>query len=144
VLWDGVVMAPEFLHHVQRLTSDPDWPASRRLHLARLRIISVHPSLDTSILEEAASLYGKHHQKIFDMQVAIVTDSGFVKAVEFERLLSKYGARVIVFNTLDPATLWLGINQGRLTPLWQHLEEQLSPGNLVPQNPQAGLDATER
>lgn len=47
VLWDGVVTADAFLAHVRRLSSDADWPPSRRLHLSDLR----HTALDASMDE---------------------------------------------------------------------------------------------
>ena len=109
VLWEGVVTADDFLAHVRRLTSDADWPPPRRLHLSHLRFTSLDASMDEAIIEKAADLYGNHLKKGVNMKVAIVADEAFMKAVAFERVLLRYGASVVVFNFLDNACTWLGI-----------------------------------
>jgi hypothetical protein len=110
VRWDGVVAADAFLAHVKHLSSDPDWPPPRRLHLTDLHTTSLDVSMDEAIIEKAAEIYGEHRDQIAGMKVAIVAGKSFNKAVLFERAIARYGATAIVFNFLDSACRWLGID----------------------------------
>jgi hypothetical protein len=124
VLWDGVVTASEFLTHVRRLSSDADWPPPKRLHLSDLRIASLDASMDEAILQAAADLYGQHLDKIASMKVAIVADNAFWKAIEFERIISQYGASAIVFNTLPTACIWLNLDASEVESRLQQMRSQ--------------------
>jgi hypothetical protein len=109
VLWEGIVTADDFLAHVRRLSSDADWPPPRRLHLSMLQMAALDASMDHATVERGADLYGQHRNKISNMKVAIVAGDAFRSAVVFERAIARYGASVIVFNSLDIASRWLGI-----------------------------------
>jgi hypothetical protein len=119
VLWDGVITADAFLAHVRRLSADADWPPSRRLHLSDLRNAALDASMDEATIEKAAEIYGKHQNKIANMKVAIVAGEPFNKAVIFERAISRYGATAIVFNFLDTACTWLGIEAAEIERGWR-------------------------
>jgi hypothetical protein len=125
VLWVGVVTADEFLTHVRQLSSDADWPPPGRLHFADLRIASLDASMDEVILQAAADLYGQHPDKIASMKVAIVADNAFWKAIEFERIISQYGAVVIVFNALPTACIWLDLDASEVESQLQQMRAQV-------------------
>ncbi len=125
VLWDGVVTADEFLAHVRHLSSDVNWPPPERLHISDLRRTSLDPSMDEAIITKAAKMYGEQQDKIANMRVAIVAGDAFDKAVVFERVISRYGASVIVFNVLNTACKWLGIDVTEAKPMLQRLRTQL-------------------
>jgi hypothetical protein len=135
VLWDGVVTADDFLAHVRRLTSDAEWPPPGRLHLADLRITSLDATMDDSILETAADYYGSHSHKLAKMKAAIVAREAFKKAVAFERLVSRYGVTAIVFNSLDTACTWLGVDYGEVGRSLQQLRADAG-GSMNQQGPQ--------
>jgi hypothetical protein len=124
VLWEGVVTADEFLTHVRRLSSDADWPPSGRLHFSDLRTASLDASMDEAILQAAADLYSQHPDKIASMKVAIVANNAFWKAVEFERIISQYGAFAIVFNALQTACTWLRLDASEVESLLQQMLAQ--------------------
>ena len=65
--------------------------------------------MDDAIIDKAAHLYGNHLKEGENMKVAIVASEAFKKAVAFERVLLRYGASVVVFNFLENACTWLGI-----------------------------------
>ena len=121
VVWTDVVTADEFLAHVRRLSSDADWPPPGRLHLSDMRKASLDPSLDEATIDEAATLYARHRQKIDKMKIAIVADTAFDKAVAFERVMERHGATVIVFNFLDSARKWLNIDADEVDRALQEL-----------------------
>jgi len=131
VLWKGVVTAETFLAHVQRLSSDEDWPPFKRLHLTDLRDASIDASMDESIIQKAADSYGQHPEKIKGMKVAIVARDAFSKAVVFERIITQYGATAIVFNFLNTARIWLDIDDDDVKRSFQQLRSIGSEKNGV-------------
>ena len=66
-------------------------------------------SIDESVLKQAADLYGAH-PKIARVRAAIAAGDAFAKAGVFERLIAPYRPFVFVFNSLNPACGWLGID----------------------------------
>jgi len=131
VHWDGVVAAADFLAHVQRLSSDADWPPFRRLHISDLRNTSLDASMDHAALEAAAEIYGRHSDKLANLKVAVVADEAFWKAVDFERLISRYGASVTVFNFLDTACKWLGLDADEVGRAVQQLRASRDAGSIT-------------
>ena len=120
VLWDGIVTANEFLTHVRKLVADPRWPLEARRHLSDLRTASVEASIDEAVLKQAADLFGVH-PKIGVVRAAIVAGDAFVKAGQFERLIARYRPFVFVFNSLNPACRWLGIDREEVEDTLQTL-----------------------
>ena len=108
-LWDGLITAADWLAHVRRLTSEPQWPPSRALHLADIRTAGLDGSINEAAFREAAALYGRH--KRFDgLKAAIVAGDAYPAARLFEDVIGQHGAVVIAFNSLNPACDWLGID----------------------------------
>ena len=116
VVWDRRVSAQDFLNHANRLSSDANWPPPARLHLSDLRRASLDASMHEANLAQAASIYGRQPDKLVNMKVAIVASHEFERAVAFERLMERYGPRVIVFNQLETACSWLGIDVNEVGP----------------------------
>jgi hypothetical protein len=56
--------------------------------------------------------------------VAIVASEAYTKAVAFERVLLRYGASVVVFNFLENACTWLGIEAEEIERLLRQLRGQ--------------------
>jgi len=109
VVWDGVVTAAQWLAHIRLLLADADWPPDGRRHLSDLRTATPDASIDEAVLKQAADLFGTH-PKIANLRAAIVAGDAFVKAGIFERLITRHRPFVFVFNTLNPACDWLGID----------------------------------
>jgi len=124
VLWEGVVTADQFLDHVRQLSSDINWPPPKRLHLSDLQRTSLDPSMNEPIIIKAAHIYGEQRDKIADMKVAVVAGEAFNEAVIFERVISRYGASVVVFNLLHTACKWLGIDVDEAETMLRGLRTQ--------------------
>ena len=107
VVWDGVVVAEQYIAHVKRLLADPDWPPDRGLHLSDLRSTSLDPTIDKAVLEKTVSMFAEH-PKISTVKTAIVAHAAFQRALMYERLISPIEPSVIVFHNLDAACMWLG------------------------------------
>ena len=133
VLWDGRVTADEFLAHARRLLADAEWPPPEGRHLTDLRSAIVDASIDDAVLKEAADLFGTH-PKIAGLRVAIVAVDAFVQAavdafVEtgvFERLIPRHRPLMFVFDSLNPACEWLGVDANDVGRSLQSLKTQSS------------------
>jgi hypothetical protein len=110
VVWKGEVNASEFLRHVNKLCNDPDWSSSKRMHVADVRHVKVHRSIDKFILQAASIYYGWRVYKIVTLKAAIVTDTEKIRANYFSRLMNDYDSKVKVFGDMASATKWLGID----------------------------------
>jgi hypothetical protein len=108
-LWRDLTTAEQFRAHIARMTSDPDWPPRKLVHVVDLRGGLLDPSIDAGVLKEAADAYGGHSLEVSRLKCAIVAGSTFRDALEFERYISPHGTTVIVFNTMDIACSWLGL-----------------------------------
>ncbi len=106
--WHGVITADEFLAHAQQLLSEPAWPP-RKGNLTDLRFGRLDGSLDEAAIQKMARMYG-NHPRIANLKLAIVASESFDKASIFEHTLLQYRPSVIVFNSLDTACAWLGID----------------------------------
>ena len=112
VVWDGSIGAEEWLSHVKKLLSDPNWPTPRGLHLTDLRTCTLDSTIEESVLEKAASMFARH-PKISLVKTAILAHNEFQKALLYERLILQFEPSVIVFHNLDTACTWLGVNLER-------------------------------
>lgn len=108
-MWDGVVTADEFLTHMRRMISDPDWPSSRRIQISDMQSASADATIDQSVLRHAAFLLGEHPDKLANAKVAIIAGGEFMKASSLEGMLPSASFAMIVFNSLDTACTWLGL-----------------------------------
>ncbi len=109
ICWSGTVTAADFIAQARRNISDPDWPPQHGL-LADLRHASVNASFDAAFAAQVVKLYLPLQVKVRGLRAAIVANSLFEKAKIFERIVSGYSPSVIVFNDLDTACVWLGVD----------------------------------
>jgi hypothetical protein len=109
-VWSGKTTADEILAHVQRLVDDPLWPPPRRLQLGDLRRGTSLARMDDATLQKAANILGGHLDKIVGSKIAFVASAAFEKTSTFKRYMSIYPLSIIVFNSLDTACTWLGID----------------------------------
>ena len=123
VVWDGTITADQWMTHVRRLLSDPDWPPAARLHLSDLRTATIDASIDDGVLKKAVELFGQH-PNIANLRVAIVAGGELHRAGIFERLSMRYPMFVFSFNTLRPACEWLGIDADQAERILRPLRNQ--------------------
>ena len=124
-LWEGTVTAGEFLENAKRMIADPEWPPRRRLHLVDVRAASRGTGFDVSMMEEAARLFVADPQKTDTMKVAIVAGQMFQESTRFQEILSRVsrqGTSVIVFNSIEVACVWLGIDVHAAQEILRQLE----------------------
>jgi hypothetical protein len=109
VVWHGPVSGGEWEEFVRRrLSDDPSWPAGRR-RLADLTTFD--PSLlSPTDVEAITPLYRDRLRNLVGSRQAIVATHGWEIAREFERRIDRFGATTVVFNDLEAASAWLGID----------------------------------
>ncbi len=108
--WSGTVTAGELLEQTRRKVVNPDWPPSSRRVLADLRYATVGAGFDRELVGQIVKLYMEHAETVQNLRAAIVANGLFERAKLFEQLVSGYSPAVIVFNNLDTACVWLGID----------------------------------
>jgi hypothetical protein len=124
VLWKGDVTGHDFVRHVVRLTSDPQWPSSRHLHIVDLRYAKVHCSVNEATMEEVAAYYGSFLYHIATMKAVIVTEAELERARFFARFVSHYGTTAKVFNDMNEGVRWLGIDSEEAKSAFRKLDEK--------------------
>jgi hypothetical protein len=129
VVCRGSVGAAECLAHVSELTSDPDWPLPERRQISDWRGAMLDASVVQAALEAAAAIYGAHRDKLANLRVAILAQDEFETARAFGRLLNRYGASAIVFNTTLTACAWLGVDLDKVNAV---LRRMRATGQLAP------------
>ncbi len=110
VCWTGTISAAEFLEHTRLNLEGSDWPPKRNLVLIDARYAWVDHTMDETLAGQILQLNHDHQDKGYNLRVAIVATNLFEKAKIFERIASRTSSSVIVFNDLDTACTWLGID----------------------------------
>jgi hypothetical protein len=110
ILSYGPFVGEDYLRLIQRLTSDPDWPPRRRLQLTDARLASANTPLDEATMQKAVDLYNVDPEKLIGFRAATVAHETFERAAMFQKFSSGLAPAVIVFNSMDTACLWLGID----------------------------------
>ena len=123
-VWDGTVTLDEWLDLVRKQVDDPEWPARRGMGLTDLRYGLPDPAIGGAEIRQVAALYGAHREKIVRARVALVSGEAFRKSRLFGHFMANYGLTVIVFDDLDTACRWLGVDAGEV----QHSIEGLRAG----------------
>lgn len=110
VLWQGKITLNEWISHLGRFLPEPAQAGTRK-HLTDLRFATLEGSFGEPDFSEALSVLGKHRDIFAGRMVAVVTNDEFDRARMFEQMSKPLGANIIVFNDLDPACLWLGVDR---------------------------------
>lgn len=119
VVWDGEVTWDEWREQIHKLMADPDWPSISRL-IADLQTVTNTSTMGSAEVDEAASIFGSRLADMARKRVAVIARDEFGKANLFGDLLSHFGVSLVVFNSLDTACLFLGID---LSDTHQRLQE---------------------
>ncbi len=109
VVWDGVVTAQEWFTYAQKLASHPDWPATPRV-LGDLLSVKDTSSIHNREIEHAVEIFSANPRALRNKKLAVIAADEFGKARHFEDLLTHFGVSSVVFNNLDTACLFLGVD----------------------------------
>jgi hypothetical protein len=125
-VFDGEITGEEWIRSVRELFADPEWPPGR-LALTDLRTADSHLLKD----EHRQAIYAinqEHARQLVGMKSAAIAGVHFDEAREFERGNRPSGIRLIAFDDVGPACVWLGIDPAAVIPTLSELREQLRGG----------------
>jgi hypothetical protein len=127
-VWDGTITIAECFANVKRLFEDPDWPPVKRAYLVDLRSITtdlmIDPSMDKTIIDFCI----KHALTLTNLKVAILGYDIFSKSIAFKEHIPQYPLGMMVFNSPDIASAWLGIDPAQAERMLKLLRTGLKEG----------------
>ena len=107
-LWTGTISHDEVLAHERRHLSDSSITGG-----ASVLVDATSTSFETTpeAVHEVTDLYRRSGEKLrVGKSAVLVNESAYDRARLYERQATDFGVRVILFNSLDVACLWLGID----------------------------------
>ena len=117
-LWTGTISHDEVLAHERRHLSD-----SSIARGASVLVDAASASFETmpEAVHEVTDLYRRSGEKLrVGKSAVLVNESAYDRARLYERQATDLGVRVILFNSLDIACAWLGID---VTTVCKELEK---------------------
>jgi hypothetical protein len=107
-LWTGTISHDEVLAHERRHLSDSSIALG-----ASVLVDATSASFETTpeAVHEVTDLYRRSGEKLrVGISAVLVNTSAYDRARLYERQATDFGVRVILFNSLDVACVWLGID----------------------------------
>jgi hypothetical protein len=134
-VWDGEVSVEDRRSHIAALAADPDWGTTGLL-LTDLTGVSaaMRPSAK-EVLEAAAEFSEKLAEQVRNAKWAMVANETFVLAQRFGTYLEEEVRRLIVFNDLETACTWLGIETTAARVVIEELRGELRLQELLRKRP---------
>jgi len=127
IVWDGVVTADDWRSHLLEMFADPSWPPGS-LSLSDLRAADLS-TITGADQAEIVSLYGPRIDDVRGTKSAAVAGDNFEKSSQFESRKEPAGLRLIVFNALLNACIWLGIEEAAAEATIEELRRELRAGS---------------
>jgi hypothetical protein len=122
---DGDMTLEQRREQITTLAADPDWPKTQRL-ITDLTTLSAEsrPSAER-VAESSDDFLRQLAPHTENLRWAIVAHHTFHEAQMFERNLESQGPRIIVFNNVDTACTWLGVDTTDVRDAIDDLRRQL-------------------
>lgn len=108
-VWDGIVTWDYWRGHLHRMFSDPAY-APMQLQITDLRFSSISPTIADAEIQAMRELLADQRERVSLKKVAIVAGDEWRKLKLAEFALQTISVNSIVFNDLNTACLWLGVN----------------------------------
>lgn len=109
VVWEETVTAEQWFGYIPRLTSNESWTRMSCL-LADLLPVQDTSSIRIAEIDRAAEIFASNRKALRGKKVAVLAGDEFGRARYFGDLLTRFGVLLVVFNNLDTACLFLGID----------------------------------
>ena len=124
-VWDGDITVDQARQHVQTLAADPHWSASRRL-VTDLTGISAESRPTAEAIAQLADVFLQQlAYRVGDVKWSVIADHTFDEALGFGGRIRHEVRRMIVFNNLASACVWLGLDHNEVRPAIDELRRQL-------------------
>lgn len=109
MVWDGAVTWQEWQDHASALMLESNWKQSSRF-LVDLRSVTNTSSINEEQVQQAQLLFQQNLDNVFGKRGAILATEEFRNAHDFARLIASTGISMVVFNGLDTACIFLGLD----------------------------------
>ena len=131
IVWDGQVSGAEWKQNVgERLEDDPAWPRGRR---RLIDLTTLDPSaIGVSDIEVVVAFGRERIHHVAGRRQAVVAVLAWDLAQEFARRSTELGATTIVFDRLEPACAWLGVDPAAARPVARELRAALRSDGSAP------------
>ena len=128
VIWDGKISLAEWEQAVRgQLDDESGWRQGRR-RLVDLTTADVS-ELESADVKHVVETTAQRIQSVGGRRQAIVTTVDWDLANEFARRSTQIGALTIVFDRLEPACDWLGVEASVMRPYLDTLRTELRTGD---------------
>jgi hypothetical protein len=124
-VWGGDVSADQARRHIEQLAADPQWSQSRRIVTDLTSMAADSRPTPDQIAELAAVFLRELAYLVGDVKWAVIADRTFDDALGFGAHIKHEVRRMIVFNSLATASVWLGIDPGDVQPVLDDLRVRL-------------------
>jgi hypothetical protein len=124
-VWDGEITADVARQHLERLAADPQWATSRRLVTDLTGIDADSRPTPATLAQVADAFLQQLAYRVGDVKWSVIADRTFDEALGFGERIKHEVRRMIVFNNLATACVWLGIDPSVVRPVIDDLRRQL-------------------
>jgi hypothetical protein len=124
-VWVGEVNDDQRREHMAALTADADWGAGGLVLTDLTGVSSAHRPSAKQVLDAAAEFSSQLAGQVRNAKWAMVAGETFVLAQRFGSYLEEEVHRMIVFNDLDAACFWLGVDVAGARVTIEELREGL-------------------
>ena len=129
IVWDGQINADEWLNQAHQTMAQPEWRAISRL-IVDVHTASKNDSIGMKEMEAVAALFGMEAPAATKKRVAAIANHLFGRARTFSSLVSPFGVSMVVFNHLDTACAFLGLDPGSTEQILEQLRRRLRSEGL--------------
>ena len=109
-VWDGEVTAAQRNAHISAIAADPEWGAGALLLTDLTSVAEASRPTPAEVLEAASSFVEHVAAQVRNAKWAMVAGETFAHAQRFSAYVEEAVQRLIVFNELDTACTWLGVD----------------------------------
>jgi len=108
IVWDGIVTPEDWYRNVHELLARPELPVIRRI-LVDSHTVTDSSTIGGSEIEIVTGLLNAQIKTMINKSMAVYADNLFGKAKRAQAAISHLGISIVVFNHLDTACTFLGI-----------------------------------
>lgn len=123
-VWQGEITSDEGRLHMAALAADPEWAAGRSIVIDLTRVAAT-PTPAGDVAESAEAFLQNLAGPALQAKWAIVADQTFERARAFGERVEYAVPRLIVFNNLETACTWLGVDPADVRAIAEDLRREI-------------------
>jgi hypothetical protein len=125
IVWDGAVTAEQWFIAANNLVSNPAWMQIPRV-LADLQSVVDTSTIGDAEIARAVEILSADPAPLMGKRLAMIARDAFGKARHCGQLLARFGVSSVVFNNLDTACLFLGLEALEAHKVFEGIRQQLN------------------